>query len=82
MKKVAKNQWINGGFFVFEPEVLNYISGDKTSLEAEPLTNLAKKGKLVAYKHEYFWQCMDTMKDRNYLEYLWKNKPPWKRWKK
>ncbi len=81
-KKVAKNQWINGGFFVFEPEVLNYISSDKTVLEAEPLTNLAKKGKLLAYKHEYFWQCMDTMKDRNYLEYLWKNKPPWKRWKK
>ena len=81
-KKVAKNHWINGGFFVFEPEVLNYISSDKISLEAEPLTNLAKKGKLVAYKHEYFWQCMDTMKDKNYLEHLWKNKPPWKRWKK
>ena len=81
-KKVAKNHWINGGFFVFEPEVLNYISSDKTSLEAEPLTNLAKKGKLVAYKHEYFWQCMDTMKDKNYLEHLWKNNPPWKRWKK
>jgi glucose-1-phosphate cytidylyltransferase len=74
----SKQNWINGGFFVFEPEFLNYIKGDQTSLEAEPLTTISKKGLLAAYKHEKFWQCMDTMKDKNYLEELWKKKAPWK----
>ena len=74
----SKQNWINGGFFVFEPEFLNYIKGDQTSLEAEPLTKISKEGLLGAYKHEKFWQCMDTMKDKNYLEELWKKKAPWK----
>lgn len=77
-KKQSKKNWINGGFFVLEPEFLDYIKGDKTSLETEPLTKISKLGLLTAYKHEKFWQCMDTMKDKNYLEKLWKNKPPWK----
>tara|TARA_B100000795_G_C22770824_1_gene427781 strand:+ start:900 stop:1580 length:681 start_codon:yes stop_codon:yes gene_type:complete len=74
----SKQNWINGGFFVFEPEFLDYIKGDQTSLEAEPLTTISKKGLLAAYKHEKFWQCMDTMKDKNYLEELWEKKAPWK----
>ena len=74
----SKQNWINGGFFVFEPEFLNYIKSDQTSLEAEPLTKISKEGLLGAYKHEKFWQCMDTMKDKNYLEELWKKKAPWK----
>ncbi len=77
-KRQSKKNWINGGFFVFEPEFLDFIKNDKTSLEAEPLTKLSKKGLLGAYKHEKFWQCMDTMKDKNYLEKLWKRNPPWK----
>ena len=77
-KAQSKTQWINGGFFVFEPEFLDYIKNDQTSLEAEPLTKISKKGLLAAYKHEKFWQCMDTMKDKNYLEKLWKKNPPWK----
>jgi len=77
-KTQSKTQWINGGFFVFEPEFLDYIKNDQTSLEAEPLTKISKKGLLAAYKHEKFWQCMDTMKDKNYLEKLWKKNPPWK----
>jgi len=73
--------WINGGFFVFEPEVLDYIEGDHTVLEAEPLENLAKDGQLMAYKHEGFWHCMDTLRDRNYLEDVWRSgRAPWKRW--
>ncbi len=74
----SKNNWINGGFFVFEPEFLKFIKNDKTSLESEPLTKISKKGLLGAFKHEKFWQCMDTMKDKNYLEKLWKRNPPWK----
>ena len=74
----SKQNWINGGFFVYEPEFLNYIKSDQTSLEAEPLTKISKEGLLGAYKHEKFWQCMDTMKDKKYLEELWKKKAPWK----
>jgi glucose-1-phosphate cytidylyltransferase len=74
--------WINGGYFVFEPEVLKYISGDETVLEKEPLENLAKDGQLMAYKHEGFWQCMDTLRDKQLLEKLWESgKAPWKVWK-
>lgn len=74
--------WINGGYFVFEPEVLKYISGDQTVLEKEPLENLAKDGQLMAYKHEGFWQCMDTLRDKQLLEKLWESgKAPWKVWK-
>ena len=74
--------WINGGYFVFEPEVFKYLSGDQTVLEKEPLENLAKDGQLMAYKHEGFWQCMDTLRDKQLLEKLWESgKAPWKVWK-
>jgi len=70
--------WINGGFFVCEPEFLNTIKDDSTILEREPLENIAKKGQLVAFKHEGFWQCMDTKRDKDLLEELWRLKPPWR----
>lgn len=73
---------INGGFFVLSPKVLNEISDDSTIWEQEPLINLAKQGELMAFKHEGFWQPMDTLRDKNYLEELWKSKnAPWKVWK-
>ncbi len=73
--------WINGGFFVLQPEVFNYIENDSTIFERAPLENLAKDNQLVAYKHEGFWQPMDTMRDKDNLESLWqKNKAPWKVW--
>jgi glucose-1-phosphate cytidylyltransferase len=73
--------WVNGGFFVVEPEALDYIAGDSTSWEQEPLRDLAREGKLSAYRHDGFWQAMDTLRDKNYLEELWaKGKAPWKRW--
>ncbi len=73
--------WINGGFMVLEPEVLNYIAGDETFFEREPLEKLAEGNKLAAYKHNGFWRCMDTMRDKESLEYLWSiNNAEWKRW--
>lgn len=74
--------WINGGFLVFEPQVLNYLQGDASVMEKDALENLAKEGQLVAYKHYGFWQCMDTLRDKNYLEGIWsKGNAPWKTWK-
>ena len=73
--------WINGGFFVFEPEIFNYLEGDKTILEAHGLEKLAEDRQLAAYKHENFWQCMDTLRDKNLLEKLWqKGNAPWRVW--
>jgi glucose-1-phosphate cytidylyltransferase len=73
--------WINGGYFVLEPEVIDYIADDSIMWEQEPLTKLAQDGQLSAYKHSGFWQPMDTLKDKNYLEDLWKkDKAPWKIW--
>jgi glucose-1-phosphate cytidylyltransferase len=73
--------WINGGFFVFEPEVFKYLDGDDTSLEADALARLAADGQLAAHRHEGFWQCMDTLRDLRLLEGLWQSgKPPWKVW--
>jgi glucose-1-phosphate cytidylyltransferase len=70
--------WINGGFFVLEPKVLDYISGDDTSWEQEPLKNLAKDKKLVAYRHKGFWKCMDTLRDKIELEDMCAaGNPPW-----
>ncbi len=70
--------WINGGFFVCQPEIFEYIESDKTILEREPLESISKKGELIAYKHEGFWQCMDTKRDKDYLEELWQKKQaPW-----
>ena len=73
--------WINGGFFVFEPGVFDYLSGDQTVLEGSPLESLARDEQLIAFKHEGFWQCMDTLRDRQYLDHLWANgAAPWKKW--
>ena len=72
--------WINGGFFVFKPEVLEYLKGDDTILEREPLERLARDGQLAAYRHEGFWQCVDTRRDLHFLEELWRNGAPWKAW--
>ena len=73
--------WINAGFMVLEPEVFDYIEGDDTFFEKEPLENLALDGKLAAYLHEGFWKCMDTMRDKGMLDELWNSgQAPWKRW--
>ena len=73
--------WINGGFMVFEPQVFDYLDGDQSSLEVDALERLAAAGQLAAYRHETFWQCMDTLRDKRYLESLWEQgKAPWKTW--
>ena len=82
-KPLGDGGWVNAGFFVLEPEVFDYISGDETMFEREPLERLAMDGQLSAYKHNGFWQPMDTVRDRNYLEELWKtNNAEWKIWEK
>lgn len=73
--------WINGAFFVLEPEIFDYIEGDATQWEKEPLERLAADGQLMAYKHDGFWQCMDTRRDKHVLESLWESgNAPWKIW--
>lgn len=73
--------WINGGFFVLSPACLNYIAGDNTGWETEPLAKLAADGQLVAFEHAGFWQPMDTLREKNQLEELWQSgKAPWKVW--
>lgn len=73
--------WINGGFFVLEPSVIDYIEGDETSWERAPLANLARDGKLSAFEHNGFWQACDTLRDKRELEKLWEsNKAPWRVW--
>lgn len=73
--------WINGAFFVLEPGIFDYIEGDHTQFEREPLENLARDGQLMAFKHEGFWQCMDTLRDKVRLEKLWESgNAPWKIW--
>lgn len=74
--------WINGGFFVLEPQVFDYIEGDRTVWEQEPMKILSKKGQLTAYRHEGFWHPMDTLRDKNVLNEMWsKGEAPWKIWK-
>jgi glucose-1-phosphate cytidylyltransferase len=73
--------WINGGYFVLEPAVFDYIEGDETVFEREPMEQLAKSGELCAFRHDSFWQCMDTLRDKNVLEDLWNTKDcPWRIW--
>jgi glucose-1-phosphate cytidylyltransferase len=73
--------WINGAYFVLEPEIFEYIEGDDTQWEKDPLERLAKDRQLVAYRHEGFWQCMDTVRDKQLLEALWQGgRAPWKIW--
>lgn len=80
-KHVDDGAWINGGFFVVEPEALEYIAGDDMVWEAEPMQQITQKGGLAAYRHRGFWHPMDTLRDRNFLEDLWQSdNPPWKVW--
>ncbi|MGB1124355.1 MAG: glucose-1-phosphate cytidylyltransferase [Phycisphaeraceae bacterium] len=80
-KPEGDGAWINGGFFVCEPKVIDYIEGDQTVWEREPMSNIAHDGEMVAYKHAGFWQPMDTLRDKNLLESLWESgKAPWKVW--
>ena len=81
-KPKGDGSWINAGFFVMEPEIFKYLEDDTTILEKEPLQNLAKDGELVAYRHNSFWQPMDTLRDKNYLESLWQSgRAPWRVWR-
>ena len=80
-KPAGDGAWINGGFFVLEPAVFSRIEGDASVWEREPLEQLAKSGQLHAYRHEGFWQPMDTLRDKDYLEQLWAGgNAPWKVW--
>ena len=80
-KPQASEGWINGAFFVLEPEIAEYIDGDDTLFEREPLQRLAADGQLMAYHHEDFWACMDTLRDKVMLENLWKSgDAPWRIW--
>lgn len=80
-KPQTSEGWINGAFFVLEPGVFDYVDGDATQWEKEPLERLAADGQLMAYRHESFWQCMDTIRDKKLLEKLWaEGKAPWKTW--
>jgi glucose-1-phosphate cytidylyltransferase len=80
-KAAADTKWINGGFFICEPDLMNYIEGDETILEREPLQKLARDGQLGAYIHTGFWHHVDTMIEKNYLNDLWNNgNAPWKTW--
>lgn len=80
-KENGSDGWINGGFFVLHPEVLNYIDDDATSWEKTPVERLASSGELMGFRHQGFWSCMDTLKEKNMLEELWgSGKSPWKTW--
>jgi glucose-1-phosphate cytidylyltransferase len=71
--------WINGGYFVFEPQIFDYLSGDGSVLEVDALERIAAEGQLAAFRHEGFWQCMDTLREKKLLETLWQSgKAPWK----
>ena len=81
-KPLAGEAWINGAFFVLEPQIFDYIDGDLTQFEKEPMENLARDGELMAYRHNGFWQCMDTIRDKVRLEALWESRDaPWKIWR-
>lgn len=81
-KPQAREGWINGAFFVLEPAVFDYIDDDTTQWEREPLERLAREGQLMAYRHDSFWQCMDTKREKHILETLWQSgEAPWKIWK-
>jgi len=80
-KPQTREGWINGAFFVLEPGIFDYIEGDDTAWEREPLENLARDGQLMAYTHSSFWQCMDTLRDKILLQELWESgTAPWKTW--
>ena len=80
-KPQTSEGWINGAFFVLEPQVMDYIDGDDTQWEHEPMEGLARDGQLVAYRHTSFWQCMDTLRDKKLLQDLWdRGQAPWATW--
>lgn len=80
-KPLGDGGWINGGFFVLQPEVIDRIDGDGCSWEGEPMTSLARDGQLMAWEHRGFWQPMDTLREKNQLEELWTSgRAPWKQW--
>jgi glucose-1-phosphate cytidylyltransferase len=80
-KPEKQEGWINGAFFVLEPGVFDYNDGDDTAWEREPLERLAADGQLMAFRHEGFWQCMDTLRDKMVLEELWQEgRAPWRIW--
>ena len=80
-KPKGDGNWINGGFFVCEPDVLRYISGDEEIFENSPLETLTNENKVIAYKHKGFWKCMDTLRDKTILNELWNNNnAKWKTW--
>ncbi len=80
-KPQAESGWINGGFFVFERKFFDYLENDQTVLERDPLERVAAEGQLAAYRHEGFWQPMDTLREKELLESLWQSgRAPWKRW--
>jgi glucose-1-phosphate cytidylyltransferase len=73
--------WVNGGFFLLEPEVLEYVEGDTTAWESTPMEQLAKDGQLVAYRHDGFWHCVDTLRDLQTLQRQWDTgRAPWRIW--
>jgi glucose-1-phosphate cytidylyltransferase len=80
-KPAGDGAWINGGFFVLEPRVIDFIEGDQTSWESGPIVKLAQESQLMAYQHNGFWQAMDTLRDKNHLDELWRSSPPWKVWR-
>ena len=76
-KHTSESSWINGGFFVFEPQIFNFLSNKNTMLEREPINKLVKKKQLAAYQHRGFWHCMDTMRDKILLNKIWNKKKKW-----
>jgi len=81
-KPQGDGTWINGGFFVLEPEIFGYIASNKDVWEQEPMRNLSRKKQLAAFRHLGFWHPMDTLRDKNVLEEMWASgKAPWKVWK-
>ena len=80
-KPQAAEGWINGGYFILNPKIIDHIGGDETIWERDPVERLAREGQLMGYRHYGFWSCMDTLKEKNYLEELWNSgKAPWKIW--
>ncbi len=81
-KPKGDGAWVNGGFFVLEPKAIEYIDSDATTWEREPMERLSAEGELMAWKHDGFWQSMDSLRDRQLLEELWNDRnPPWKIWR-
>jgi len=80
-KKTLKNLWVNAGFYIFNREIFKLIQGKNPIFESETLKKISKEKKLSSFKHRGFWKCMDTIKDKNELNKLWKeNRSPWKNW--